>query len=116
VLCVNNNEPVRSYLSRWLQRHLCEYEVRHDLNDNQLRNIFEWLPKVWRHVNNYIEHFNSADLTIGPKVFTTDLPMDTDLSCQWFIHLWNTKLVPFMVDTVREGVQVYGLTKVIFNF
>ncbi len=26
----------------------------------------------------------------------------------WFIELWNNHIVPFMIEAIKEGVQVYG--------
>lgn len=65
------------------------------------------MPRLWQHINKYIEQYNSNDLTLGPKVFT-EVPFDFKQSLSWFIELWNSHIVPFMIDTIKEGVLVYG--------
>ena len=107
VLCVNHTEPVRSYLSRFLQRRLIDFETKSQTRSAELEKIVSWMPQLWQHVNKYIELYNSSDLTLGPKIFTS-VPIDFKKSLTWFIELWNNHLVPFMIDTIKEGVQVYG--------
>ena len=38
------------------------------------------------------------------------LPCPTDLagSQVWFTDLWNYSLVPYLLEAVREGLQLYG--------
>jgi hypothetical protein len=108
-LCINQAEPVNNYLSRYLERCLVEYEVN-SLNKNQqelslINSIVHWVPKLWQYLNKYIETYNSADVTLGPKLFT-NVPMDVNEAKFWFIELWNHSLVPYIIETVLEGVQV----------
>jgi neuron navigator 2 len=107
VLCVNHTEPVKNYLYRYLVRRLVDHEIKYQIRSSDLEKITKWMPRLWQHVNKYIELYNSADLTLGPKMFST-FPMDFDQSMSWFIDLWNSHLVPYIIETVKEGLQVYG--------
>ncbi len=126
VLCVNHTEPVKNYLNRYHERRLVDFETKllgaaainignsnqqqqiHLIEQNirELRLVYEWLPKLWLHVNKYIEMYNSIDLTIGPKVLTS-CPLDFRQAETWFVALWNESLVPAMIDIIREGIQAY---------
>jgi hypothetical protein len=111
VLCVNHTEPVKNYLIRLLERRLVDYEMR--LNQQRaptsgdLEEIINWIPRLWLQVNKYIELYNSVDLTLGPRMFAT-FPFDYKQAFHWFVDLWNNKLVPLLIDIIREGVQAYG--------
>ena len=35
-------------------------------------------------------------------------PMEVDGSQVWFTDLWNYSLVPYLLDAVRDGLQMYG--------
>lgn len=107
VLCVNHTEPIKNYLYRYLIRRLVDHEIKYQLRSVDLEKIIKWIPKLWQHVNKYIESYNSADLTLGPKLFST-FPMDYKLAQNWFIELWNNHLVPFLIETIKEGLQIYG--------
>jgi len=109
VLCANHTEPVSNYLHRFLQRRLIDFEINTSGggNSNDLQKIVEWMPRLWQHINKYIEQYNSSDLTLGPKIFAA-VPLDYNKSMMWFIELWNNHIVPFMIETIKEGVQVYG--------
>jgi neuron navigator 2 len=104
VLYANHAEPVKSYLTRHLQRQLIQYEVQNQVDEN-LRMIVEWIPRLWLEINKCIETYNSTDVTFGPKLFA-NVPMDANASKCWFFDLWNNTLVPHIVETVIEGVQV----------
>lgn len=41
----------------------------------------------------------------GPRLFLT-CPMDITASQIWFIDLWNYSIIPYMLEAVREGLQV----------
>ncbi len=105
VLCVNHTEPVKSFLRRSLQRRFIDHEVKYQVRCQDLENFINWIPKLWHHVNKYIELYNSADLAMGPKLFLT-FPMDFKMALGWFIKLWNNILVPFIINTVKEGLEV----------
>ncbi|XP_048240086.1 neuron navigator 3-like isoform X10 [Haliotis rufescens] len=107
VLCANHMEPVKGFLGRYLRRKLVEAEVRTGMRNNDLNKIIDWVPKVWAHINKFLETHSSSDVTIGPRLFLS-CPMDISGSQVWFTDLWNYSLVPYMLEAVREGLQVYG--------
>lgn len=50
---------------------------------------------------------NSADATIGPRLFLT-CPVDLLSAQVWFTDLWNYTIVPYLVEAAREGLQLHG--------
>ncbi|XP_076347890.1 uncharacterized protein LOC143245425 [Tachypleus tridentatus] len=108
VLCANHMEPVKGFLGRYLRRKLVEHEIQSNSNNPELTKIIEWMPKVWEHLNNFLETHSSSDVTIGPKLFLS-CPLDVVSSQVWFTDLWNYDIVPYIVEVVREGLQLYGL-------
>lgn len=41
----------------------------------------------------------------GPRLFLS-CPMDVEGSQVWFTDLWNYSIIPYMLEAVREGLQV----------
>lgn len=60
-------EPVKGFLGRFLRRRLVEAEVMTSLRNNDLNKIIDWVPKVWLHLNKFLETHSSSDVTIGKK-------------------------------------------------
>lgn len=107
ILLANHMDPVRGLLARYLRRKLYIMELTKNKSQPQLEAQLLWLPLVWQHINSVLETHCSSDVTIGPRLFL-DVPLDTADSEQFFINLWNIKLVPYIVEVVREGIQLYG--------
>ncbi|XP_074683274.1 neuron navigator 3 isoform X6 [Strix aluco] len=107
VLCANHTEPVKGFLGRYLRRKLIETEIERNIRNNDLIKIIDWIPKTWHHLNSFLETHSSSDVTIGPRLFLP-CPMDVDGSRVWFTDLWNYSLVPYLLEAVREGLQMYG--------
>uniref|UniRef100_A0A3B3RB75 Neuron navigator 3 n=1 Tax=Paramormyrops kingsleyae TaxID=1676925 RepID=A0A3B3RB75_9TELE len=107
VLCTNHTEPVKGFLGRFLRRKLIETEIAKSVRSNDLVKIVDWLPKTWQHLNSFLEAHSSSDVTIGPRLFLS-CPMDADGARVWFTDLWNYSLVPYLLEAVREGLQLYG--------
>ena len=105
VLCANHMEPVKGFLGRYLRRKLVETEIRDNMRNNDLNKITDWIPKVWHHLNKFLETHNSSDVTIGPRLFLS-CPVDLAGSQVWFTDLWNYSIVPYLLEAVREGLQV----------
>ena len=105
VLCANHMEPVKGFLGRFLRRKLIEYEVLSGERNNDLTKIVDWMPKVWQHLNKFLETHSSSDVTVGPRLFLA-CPMDVSGSQVWFTDLWNYSIVPYLLEAVREGLQV----------
>ncbi|KAK9399724.1 neuron navigator 3 [Crotalus adamanteus] len=107
VLCANHTEPIKGLLSRYLRRKLIETELEKNTRNNDLIKIIDWIPKTWHHLNSFLETHSSSDITIGPRLFLP-CPIDVDGSRVWFTDLWNYSLVPYIMEAVREGLQMYG--------
>lgn len=107
ILLANHMDPVKGLLARYLRRKLYILELTKNKSQPQLEAQLLWLPLVWQHINSVLETHCSSDVTIGPRLFL-DVPLDSSESEQFFINLWNLKLVPYIVEVVREGIQLYG--------
>ncbi|XP_029318385.1 neuron navigator 3 isoform X4 [Cottoperca gobio] len=107
VLCTNHTEPVKGFLGRFLRRKLIETEIDKNMRSNDLIKIIDWIPKTWQHLNGFLEAHSSSDVTIGPRLFLS-CPLDVEGSRVWFTDLWNYSLVPYLLEAVREGLQLYG--------
>ncbi|XP_059615180.1 protein sickie isoform X2 [Phlebotomus argentipes] len=107
VLTANHMEPVKGFLARFLRRKLFVLELMAHTPQPQLSSVLAWLPTVWQHINRFLETHNSSDVTIGPRLFLS-CPLDMNDSQVWFTDVWNYHLAPYLVNAVREGVQLYG--------
>ncbi|KAM4744557.1 neuron navigator 2 isoform 3-T3 [Anableps anableps] len=107
VLCANHTEPVKGFLGRYLRRKLIEMEIGSRTRNVELVKIMDWVPRVWHHLNRFLETHSSSDVTIGPRLFLS-CPMDVEGSRVWFTDLWNYSIIPYMLEAVREGLQLYG--------
>ncbi|XP_074853779.1 neuron navigator 2 isoform X4 [Carettochelys insculpta] len=107
VLCANHTEPVKGFLGRFLRRKLIETEISARMRNAELVKIIDWIPKVWQHLNKFLEAHSSSDVTIGPRLFLS-CPIDVDGSRVWFTDLWNYSIIPYLLEAVREGLQLYG--------
>ncbi|XP_056135063.1 neuron navigator 2 [Lampris incognitus] len=107
VLCANHMEPVKGFLGRYLRRKLIEMEIGSRTRNIELVKIIDWVPRVWHHLNRFLEAHSSSDVTIGPRLFLS-CPMDVEGSRVWFTDLWNYSIIPYMLEAVREGLQLYG--------
>lgn len=58
-------EPVKGFLGRYLKRKLIEEEVRSGIRNAEIAKVIDWMPKVWQHLNKYLETHSSSDVTIG---------------------------------------------------
>lgn len=67
VLCANHMEPVKGFLGRYLRRKLLEHELREcgGTRNAEMAAVVEWLPRVWLHLNKFLESHSSSDVTIG---------------------------------------------------
>lgn len=65
VLCANHTEPVKGFLGRFLRRKLMEMEISGRVRNVELVKIIDWIPKVWHHLNRFLEAHSSSDVTIG---------------------------------------------------
>ncbi|NWH99687.1 NAV2 protein, partial [Tichodroma muraria] len=107
VLCANHTEPVKGFLGRFLRRKLIETEISGRMRNAELVKIIDWIPRVWQHLNKFLEAHSSSDVTIGPRLFLS-CPIDVDGSRVWFTDLWNYSIIPYLLEAVREGLQLYG--------
>ncbi|TMS32219.1 hypothetical protein L596_000091 [Steinernema carpocapsae] len=104
----NHMDAVKEYMGRFLRRRIAEAENSGETQCSAaLQPVIEFLPRVLNAVNAFIEKANSRDVTIGPRIFL-QCPLSLAESREWFIALWNDKLIPYMAKVAREGVKVLG--------
>lgn len=63
-----------------------------------------------QHCDNPVTYSNTHPLDFffispGPRLFLS-CPLDVEGSRVWFTDLWNYSLVPYLLEAVREGLQV----------
>ncbi|XP_043276440.1 protein sickie isoform X2 [Venturia canescens] len=104
VLCRKDMEPVKGFLGRYLRRKLLEQQLRDTTGTRnpEMAAVVEWLPRVWLHLNKFLETHSSSDVTIGPSLFLS-CPMEVAGSQVWFTDLWNYSIRPYLVEAVKEG-------------
>ncbi|XP_076054657.1 uncharacterized protein LOC143033284 isoform X3 [Oratosquilla oratoria] len=107
VLMASHMEPVKGLVGRVARRKLTEVEVEVGSRQPRLQQILDWLPRCWLHINKFLEAHSSSDVTIGPRLFLS-CPGSLEGSQVWFTDLWNYSLVPYLLEAVREGLQLYG--------
>lgn len=107
LLTANHMEPVKGFLARFLRRRLFQLELSTNTAQPLLGAVFTWLPTVWQHINRFLETHSSSDVTIGPRLFLS-CPLDLTDAQVWFTDVWNYHLAPYLLEAVREGVQLYG--------
>ena len=67
----------------------------------------EWIPEAWHHINKFLEKHNSSEVTIGPRLFLS-CPTDVANSQVWFTDLWHYSIIPYLIEAVKEGLQLFG--------
>jgi len=69
-------EPVHGFLARYLRRRFADAQIRAGgmdsegrstagVTDGPANNVVEWIPRVWQHLNKFLETHSSSDVTIG---------------------------------------------------
>eukprot|EP00090_Calanus_glacialis_P010676 TRINITY_DN19122_c0_g1_i1.p1 TRINITY_DN19122_c0_g1~~TRINITY_DN19122_c0_g1_i1.p1 ORF type:complete len:1943 (-),score=331.98 TRINITY_DN19122_c0_g1_i1:185-6013(-) len=107
ILFANHVEPVRGYLGRYLKRKLLAVEVDTRSHNSESYEVIEWVSKAFVVINKFLESHCSQDATLSPSDFLR-CPLDVVASRLWFINLWNLNIVPHILDSVREGLLLYG--------
>ncbi|CAL4080352.1 unnamed protein product, partial [Meganyctiphanes norvegica] len=107
VLIANHMEPVKGLVGRIARRKLTQVEVDNGKRLPRLQKILDWLPRCWAYINKFLETHSSADVTIGPCLFLS-CPGSVEGSRVWFTDLWNYSLVPYLLEAIREGLQLNG--------
>lgn len=62
--------------------------------------VIDWLEKVWRHLNCFIENYNS--IQFGPRIFIEAPINDLDKIKAWFSQLWNDLIVPELLEIIKN--------------
>src|SRR6218665_1381772 len=68
VLFGQTDEPMKSFLARYLHRQSVEKQFRRsggEDGDCGLLRVVDWMPKVWHHVNRFVTSICSPDKCIG---------------------------------------------------
>ena len=90
-------EPVKGFLGRYLRRKLIEMEISSRARSTELVKIIDWIPRVWHHLNRFLETHSSSDVTIGRRNYTRLL------LCHQFTSAGTQHLTPVLC-----GVQDLG--------
>ncbi|KAF5274425.1 hypothetical protein FQR65_LT04341 [Abscondita terminalis] len=106
VLVAPHMEPARGLLGRVLRRRLASLELEQGLQP-ELAAVLGWLPRVWQHLNAFLETHSSGDVAIGPRLFL-GCPLELDAARAWFADVWNYSIAPYLREAAREGLQLYG--------
>jgi len=107
ILCANHIEPVRGFLGRYLKRRLVGVEAETRVHNADCARVVEWISRSFLSINKFLESHCSPESTLSPGLFLS-CPMEPAESRLWFINLWNLSIVPHILDSVREGLQMYG--------
>lgn len=107
VLVAPHMEPARGLLGRVLRRRLATLELDQGRPQPELASVLGWLPRVWQHLNTFLETHSSGDVAIGPRLFLS-CPLELDAARAWFSDVWNYSLAPYLREAAREGLQLYG--------
>lgn len=73
VLVAPHMEPARGLLGRVLRRRLATLELEEGPQP-ELAAVLGWLPRVWQHLNAFLETHSSGDVAIGPRLFLGKVP------------------------------------------
>lgn len=98
-------EPVRGLLGRVLRRRVVAAEVAVNTRLPDAHHLAEWLTRLWLHLNTVLSgHCGSHEVGIGPGLLM-DCPLGQEETQAWFTEVWNTRLVPFIVKTLRVSTS-----------
>ena len=91
------------------------------INSQPVAQFFELLHRMLDSEQRFIGHYsdllnnNSVSLDTGPRLFLS-CPMNWDAVPTWFTDLWNYSIVPYLLEAVREGIQVGFVSRLIDIF
>lgn len=96
-------EPVRGLLGRVLRRRVVAAEVASNTRLPDAHHLAEWLTRLWLHLNTLLSgHCSSNEVGVGPGLLM-DSPLGQEETQVWFTEVWNTRLVPYIKETVRTS-------------
>lgn len=96
-------EPVRGLLGRVLRRRVVAAEVAANTRLPDAHHLAEWLTRLWLHLNTLLSgHCGSHEVAVGPGLLI-DCPMGQEETQVWFTEIWNTRLVPHIIATVKAS-------------
>ncbi|KAG2468015.1 NAV1 protein, partial [Polypterus senegalus] len=103
----NNVEPANGFLVRYLHRKLIEAENESTVNNQDLLQVLDWVPKLWYHLHAFLEKHSTSDFLIGPCFFLS-CPVTVEEFRTWFIDLWNHSIIPYLQEGAKDGIKVHG--------
>ncbi|CAL8075111.1 unnamed protein product [Calicophoron daubneyi] len=105
------------FLGRFLRRKLAQARMFEEADapgaetaqreeNNTLVQLVNWIPKVWKHINQLANlHQKQSPTVFGLKVFLA-CPIGVDSSKNWFMDLWNNLFVPFLFKARTSDAKV----------
>ena len=110
-----HTEPLRGLVGRCLRQRLLNIEVKTRMLDGETSAAVDWVAKVHLHLNKILESHAAGDANLSPKLFI-DCPIGHDEGPEaqgeqirrWFLSLWQNKIHPKLMESIRDGLQMYG--------
>jgi hypothetical protein len=101
------------YLGRYLRRRMAEqtlstisnFQQNSLFSLNALDSLIEFLNRSLFLINEFIERTanGGSNVTLGPRILL-QCPLEGDQAREWFIRLWNDKLVPYLRKAAIESI------------
>ena len=115
VQLTTHTEPLKGLVSRCLRQRLLNIETKTRTLDGEMAAAVDWVARIHLHLNRILETHASGDAILAPSYFM-DCPIGHDESPEaqgdqvrrWFLQLWNENLHPKILDSLKEGIQMYG--------
>ncbi|KAF7635222.1 hypothetical protein Mgra_00005337 [Meloidogyne graminicola] len=113
-LCPLNQkmEAVNGYLGRYIRRRMAEQTLGSISNIspnssfqlNSLDSLIDFLNRSLYLINEFIERTanGGSNVTLGPRILL-QCPLEGEQAKEWFIRLWNDKLIPYLRKAALEA-------------
>ena len=115
VQLTTHTEPLKGLVGRCLRQRLLNIETKTRMLDGETSAAVDWVARIHVHLNRILESHASGDAIIAPAHFM-DCPIghedgpeaQGDQVRRWFLQLWNEVLHQKILDSLREGIEMYG--------
>ncbi|RWS24362.1 hypothetical protein B4U80_01071 [Leptotrombidium deliense] len=102
---INLVNSIESLLNRCLRKKCIEKEVNIVSRTSEVSKIVDWIPKVWKRLNDCFQRIKSSVHTVQYS-----LSIEPFLSCpfhvketqKWFDDLWNFIIIPWFKEVLKN--------------